>query len=457
MYRTDTSLSHQQNRITEYRKTSDSYSLFNALTSDSLLDKVEELLPKHRERLYPPTETLSMFLSQAMSSDRSCQNSVNKSVIHRVGGGLSVCSTKTGGYCRARKRLPEEMVSELTRHLGVMIDEQTTELWRWKKRRVRIVDGTTVTMPDTPSNQAAYPQQKGQREGVGFPICRVVGITCLSSGALINAAIGPFKGKGGDEQTLVRSIQDSFESGDILIADAYYASYFFIADMQAKGVDILMEQYGARRKSTDFSKGKILGPKDHIIEIKKSKVRPHWMSVEDYELAPESIFIREFKAGGKIMVTTMNCPNYATKYELRQLYKSRWHVELDIRHIKDTMGMGILSCKTPEMAIKEMWVYFLAYNLIRFLMMKSALLADICPRTISFKHCMQLWSSCSQQFTKMDQEKNQIIFILIAQKTVGNRPGRMEPRAVKRRAKPYPTLKQHRHLARAEVLENGHP
>ena len=143
--------------------TSVNASLFNALTSDSLLDKVEELLPKHRERLYPPTETLSMFLSQAMNSDRSCQNSVNKSVIHRVGDGLSICSTKTGGYCRARKRLPNEMVSELTRHLGSMIDEQTIELWCWKRRRVRIVDGTTVTMPDTPSNQAAYPQQKGQR------------------------------------------------------------------------------------------------------------------------------------------------------------------------------------------------------------------------------------------------------------------------------------------------------
>ena len=180
------------------------------------------------------------------------------------------------------------------------------------------------------------------------------------------------------------------------------------------------------------------------------------MSVEDYELASDSISIREFKTGGKIMVTTMSCPIYATKDELRQLYKSRWHVELDIRHIKDTMGMGILSCKTPEMAIREMWVYFLAYNLIRFLMMKSALLADICPRTISFKHCMQLWSSWNQQFTKMDQEKNQIIFMLIAKQTVGKRPGRMEPRAVKRRAKPYPKLKQHRRLARAEVLKNGH-
>jgi hypothetical protein len=390
MYRTDTSLSHQQNRIADYRKTSDSYSVFNLLTSDSLLDKVEELLPKHRERLYPPTETLSMFLSQAMSSDRSCQNSVNKLVTQKVCGGLSICSTKTGGYCRARQRLPESMVSELSCFLGKMIDQQTASSWCWNNRRVRIVDGTTVTMPDTPRNQALYPQQNRQREGLGFPICRVVGITCLSTAALLNAAVGPFKGKGGDEQTLVRSIQDTLKAGDILIGDAYYASYFFIASMQAKGVDILMVQYGARRRPIDFRSGQKLGSKDHVIKLDKPHKRPHWMSIEDYEQAPGSVFIREFKAGGKIMVTTIACPKYAPKVELKRLYKSRWHVELDIRHIKDTMGMGVLSCKTPEMVVKEMWVYFLVYNLIRFLMLKSALLADISPRTISFKHCMQL-------------------------------------------------------------------
>lgn len=457
MHRTQTSTNHQHTRISHYKNTSDSYSMFNLLTSDDLLDKVEVLLPNHRERLYPPTETLSIFLGQAMSADRSCQNSVNQVATQRVIGGLSPPSTHTGGYCRARRRLPEKMVSELARHLGQVIDQQTADSWRWKSRRVRIVDGTTVTMPDTPSNQTLYPRQNRQREGLGFPICRVVGITCLSSGALLNAAVGPFKGKGGDEQTLVRSIQDTLEAGDILMGDAYYASYFFIADMQAKGVDILMEQYGARRRSTDFRKGKRLGSKDHIIEIEKSKTRPDWMSEEDYRLAPDSVFIREFKVGGKTMVTTIHCPKYSSKDELKQLYKSRWHIELDIRHIKDSMGMGILSCKTPEMVIKEMWVYFLAYNLIRFLMIKSALLADICPRTISFKHCMQLWLSWSQQATMLSEDQMAILFMLIAQQTVGKRPGRAEPRALKRRAKPYPLLKQHRHLARAEVQQNGHP
>lgn len=457
MHRTQAVPSHQHNRIDHYKKTCDSHSMFNSLTSHDLLNKVEELLPNHRERLYPPTETLSMFLAQAMSADRSCQNRVNQTAIQRMASGLSLSSTLTGGYCRARKRLPLEMVSELTCYLGDIIRAQSKTSWKWKKRDIKIVDGTTVTMPDTTANQLVYPQQSGQKAGLGFPICRVVGITCLSSGALLNAAVGPFKGKGGDEQTLVRSIQDTLHSGDILMGDAYYASFFFIAAMQAKGVDILMEQYGARRRSTDFRKGRKLGAKDHIIELSKPNKPPYWMSASEYQAVPDSIFIREFKVDGKIMITTMGCPKYASKNELKQLYKSRWHVELDIRHIKTTMGMNTLSCKTPEMVVKEMWVYLLAYNMIRLMMIKSALLTDVPPREISFKHCLQLWISWCQLSSCLELEESETLLILIAQQRTGNRPGRIEPRALKRRAKPYPLLKKHRNLARIEVIENGHP
>ena len=158
-----------------------------------------------------------------------------------------------------------------------MIDRQVPDEWRWQGRCVRIIDGTTVTMPDTPANQDAFPQQRRQQPGLGFPICRIVGITCLSSGALLNAAIGRFNGKGGDEQTLLRRIQDSFRPGDIVLGDAYFATYFFLAAMQARGVDILMEQYGARKRSTDFRRGHKLGQRDHLIVIHKPKIRPYWM------------------------------------------------------------------------------------------------------------------------------------------------------------------------------------
>lgn len=457
MYRTDTSTSHQHSRINAYRASSDSYQCFNLLTSDALFDQVEALLPEHRERLYPPTETLSMFLAQSMSADRSCQRIVNQAAVKRLIGGLPVNSTYTGGYCRARQRLPLKMIAGLTRYIGDLVDQQIPEQWLWQGRRVRIVDGTTVTMADTDENQSAYPQQSMQQAGLGFPICRIVGITCLSSGVLRNAAIGRYQGKGSDEQTLLRSLQDSLEAGDIVLGDAYFATYFFVAEMQAKGVDILMEQHGSRRRTTDFRRGKRLGQRDHLLVYPKPKKRPQWMTQTQYDAMPESLCIRECQTGGKILVTTLDCPKSATKNDLKKLYQSRWHVELDIRNIKTTMGMDTLSCKTPDMMLKEIWVYFLAYNLIRFMMLQSALIADIEPRNISFKHCIQLWLASVQQLNTLDEEQLYALLLLMSQQRVGNRPGRIEPRAVKRRPKSFPFLSKPRVEAREIVRKYGHP
>ncbi len=457
MHHTANAILTHQRFVQAQRLGSHCLSTFNLLTSDTLLGEVERLLPAHRERLFPPTETLAMFISQTLSADRSCQQVVNQAAIQRLVTGLPTCSTHTGGYCRARQRLPLEMVVGLTRHLSRQIDQQLSEKWRWHGRRVCLVDGTTVTMPDTAANQASYPQQGGQKVGLGFPICRMVGITCLSSGAVLNAAVGRFSGKGGDEHTLLRSIQDTLAHGDILLGDAFFASYFLIASMQARGVDILMEQQGARRRTTDFRRGRKLGQRDHLITLEKPKKRPYWMSEQAYQAAPASMTVREFKAGGKIMVTTLVCPSAAPKEELKGLYKQRWAVELDIRHIKETMGMGILSCKTPDMVLKEIWVYLLAYNLIRLLMAQSAFVANLMPRDISFKHCLQLWLLWSQQVDTSDEQQLYGLFRLMAQQRVGNRPGRIEPRAVKRRPKAYPLLTVERHKAREKVREHGHP
>jgi hypothetical protein len=457
MHPTLTRNSYQQKRISNHLSNTNSLSFFNLLTSDALFEKLESLLPDHRERVYPPTETLSMFLAQSMSADRSCQHIVNQAAIQKVAGGITAHSSRTGGYCRARKRLPEKMVSSLARETGQLIDELIQPNWHWKSRPVRLVDGTTLTMPDTDENQLRFPQQGAQKPGLGFPICRLVGITCLASGAILNSAVERFNGKGGDERTLLRSIQNTFEPGDIVLADALFATYFFIADMQANNADILMEQQGSRKRSTDFRLGKKLGKKDHLITITKPKIRPEWMSEEMYKAAPSSLQVREFKVNGKILITTLNCPKYASKDELKVLYKSRWHVELDIRNIKDTMGMNILSCKTPDMIIKEIWVYLLAYNLIRLLMVQSAMLADLLPRSLSFKHCLQLWSAGAQMLNLLDNRQLDTLLTLMCQQRVGNRPGRIEPRAVKRRPKAFPMLMKPRHEARADVRQNGHP
>lgn len=447
----------QCKRIKNFKDKSNSNSFFNLLTSQLLFEELESHLPEHRERLYPPTETLSMFLSQAMSEDRSCQNVVNRHAVRCLAGGLPISSVRTGGYCRARQRLPLDLIRGLTSCLGRQLDDATPPSWLWNSRRVRIVDGTTVTMPDTQENQSAYPQQRGQKPGLGFPICRIVGVTSLENGALINAAIGRFNGKGGDEQTLLRSMWSTFSAGDVVLADAFFTTYFFIAEMQKKGVDLLMEQHGSRRLTTDFRRGKSVGSRDHIVDIPKPKKRPSWMSDDDYLKAPDFLRLREFKSNGKVMVTTMLSSQQYNKNDLAALYKKRWQVELDIRHIKDTLGMNILSCKTPEMALKEIWVYMLAYNLLRVLMAQSATQHDLLPRQLSFKHCLQLWLWALSEINLLNDEATTGLMYLIAQQKVGQRTGRVEPRAVKRRPKAYPLLTIPRDQAREKVIKNGHP
>ena len=435
----------------------DTFSFFNLLTSPQLFSTVEQLLPEYRERKYPPTETLSMFLSQAMSADRSCQNAVNTMAVQRLINGLSPHSMHTGSYCKARQRLPVGMISELVRCTGQLIDEQLPMDWRWQGRPVRLIDGTTVTMPDTPENQAAYPQQSNQQAGLGFPICRIVGIVCLASGSVMNAAIGPYKGKGADEQTLLRGMLNTFEAGDIVVGDAYYSAYFLFSELMARGVDAVFEQHGLRRKSTDFRKGTRLGVSDHLIEYKKPVQKPCWMTEEYYRAAPDALTVRELKVNKKILVTTLLSSKDAAKSSLKRLYKDRWHVELDLRNIKTAMGMETFSCKSPEMVEKEMWVYLLAYNLVRLVMAQSAYLADILPREISFKHSLQLWQVYRQHGTLDDSKSLGILCALIAEVTVGDRPGRIEPRAVKRRPKPYPMLTKPRDEARKSVKKHGHP
>lgn len=449
---------HQQERIKIHATNSDSYTFFNQLTGPEFLDQVESLLPDHRERLFPPTETLSMFLAQAMSADRSCQQAVNDAAVKRLSGGLPDCSTHTGAYCRARKRLPLEMVSALARHTGRVMTERTPETWHWRSRSVRLVDGATVTLPDTQDNQEVYPQPSSQQPGLGFPLCRLVGIICLASGAVLDAAMGPCQGKGSDEQSLLRSMLDTLESGDILLGDAFYATYFLLCALQERGVDGVFEQQGSRRRSTDFRRGQRLGPRDHVIELRKPKVKPAWMSQADYDQAPDSLKARELYTGGKLLMTTLLCPKRTTKVAMKLLYRDRWHVELDLRNIKTTLGMETLSCRTPAMAEKEIWVYLLAYNLIRLLMAQAAFLAGLSPRQLSFKHTLQIWIAWRQTGRgSYDDDKLAGLFILIAQQQVGHRPGRIEPRAVKRRPKPFPLLTKPRPIAQEDVRKYGHP
>lgn len=444
-----------QRRLAKRVQKVDANHFFNLLTGPELLETVEALLPEHRERKFPPTLTLAMFLGQVLSADGSCQKAVDEAVVNRLVMGLPAGSADTGAYCRARQRLPEEMLCELARQTGALLSERTPEPWLWRGRHVKLVDGTTALLPDTKPNQASYPQQANQVQGAGFPIVRLVGVISLANGAVLDAAMGPYKGKGTGEHGLFRELRDCFVAGDVMVADSYYCSYFLIADMQARGVDVVFEQHGARK--TDFRTGEKLGTRDHVVKWSKP-ARPKWMTAEQYQSYPAELTLRETKVRKKVLVTSFLRPREVSKRELGKLFVQRWNVELDLRNVKTTLSMESFSCKTPQMCKKEMWVYLLAYNLIRLLMAQAAAHADVLPRQLSFKHTLQVWVAWSQrQFLSDAPEDLAELFALIAQIRVGNRPGRIEPRLVKRRPKPFSRLQTRRRKARANIRKYGRP
>ena len=454
MDRNAQSVLHQRcSSIGRRARSTQAVEFFNVLTSSELLETTEASLPEHRERLYPPTVTLSMFMRQVLEADGSCQKSVNGWAAQRAADGLSPCSVRTGGYCRARQRLPLEMVSALTRQTGRLLSQKALAPWLWRGRAVKLVDGTGLSMPDTQENQARYPQPNTQASGVGFPAARLVMVICLATGAALDVAVGPYSGKGSGELGLVRSLLEGFRPGDVMLADALYCNYFLIATLMAAGVDVLFEQNGSR--ITDFRRGQSLGTREHIVRWHKPAARPEWMTLEQHAQFPDELTLREAKVDHQVLVTTLLNHRQVTKRDLSALYARRWNVELDLRNLKTTTGMDVLSCQTPQMNEKQLWVHLLAYNVIRLLMAQAACNAGIDPRSLSFKHTVQLWMEWGSRGLSATKDCG-LLFTLIAQCRVGHRPGRIEPRMRKRRPKPYPWLKVPRDQARRHVQRHGH-
>lgn len=412
-------------------------------------DKYKSQFLNNRNRIYTQQKTLSMFVSQSINQDGSCQNAVNKLALNRN----AKTSISTSGYCKARNRLSASIIKNLTKDIAQKNEKKIDKNWKFRDKNIYLIDGTTLTMPDTEKNQKEYPQAKSQKEGLGFPICRIVSIISLATGLIIDANIGKYSGKETGEQALLRTMLHNFKKGDIVLADAMYSTYTLLAYMIEKKIDIIFVQNGARSRKTDFTQGEILSNNDHIITIKAPKSIPTWMSEQEKEKLPKTIKIREINISGKILITTMLCPKKSTVIAIKNLYKKRWNIEVDFRNIKSTLDLHSFKCKSPEMVIKEMWINFLAYNLIRTLMLESALYSKILPRQISFKSSLQLYISYLQN-SILDYEK---LLRLVGEKIVGNRAGRIEPRALKKRPNNFPLLMKHRNIAREEIKKNGHP
>jgi hypothetical protein len=442
----------KKNKFPVHAQTINSSNFLDLLTHDELVSTIENNIPTYRNTIYTPTKTLSMFLSQSLNEDRSCSKAVNDMIIQSRQKTRRKISANTGAYCLARKKISLDLVTQLTTKSASLITHRAPNHWLWNDRRVRLVDGTSLTMPDTPENQKKYPQSATQKTGVGFPICRLLTVSCLATGAIMNAAIGPLKGKGSDEQSLLRDVLNTFKKGDIMMGDAYFGTYFLFAELIRRGVDGLFEQFGSRRLKTDFGTGKSLGKKDHLMSFKKPKRKPDWITQNAFDKLPEEVVIRECKVGKKILITSMLDAKTYPKKSLQSLYKQRWQVEVDFRHLKTTMGMDILSCKTPEMCEKEIWVYLLASNLLRLLITQSAANNGLIPRNISFKHSLQIWNTYRLCEKIIDDD----MLNLMALRIVGNRPGRIEPREIKRRPKAFKLLTIPRSEAKESILKNGH-
>ncbi|MDY3559187.1 IS4 family transposase, partial [Gemmata sp. JC673] len=283
---------------------------------------------------------------QCLSTSKSCA-AVARAVALRVTLGLHPCSEATGAYCKARAKLPVALLSRLATPSGDELERHAPKEWQWKGRRVLLGDGTTLSGPDTPANQAAYPQHTNQKRGLGFPLIRVVVLLGFATGALVGAAIGPAKGKEAGEMALLRELLDRFQAGDVFVADRAYCSYWLVAALPARGVDVAIRLHQSRHD--DFGAGTRRGDDDHVVTWTRP-ARPGWMDKATYHATPKAVTVREvrfrverpgYRTREIIVATTRTDATAYTREDLAQLYHHRWRVELSIRDIKQTLAMDV--------------------------------------------------------------------------------------------------------------------
>lgn len=422
------------------------------LREETILSALGEASSLWQGWIYTPAVTVWVFLSQCLSADHSCREAVARLAAWRVAQGQRACSAETGAYCTARAQLPEQACRQLMRLTGREVEAAAPAEWLWRDRRVRVVDGTTLTMADTPENQAEYPQLTSQKAGCGFPIVRVLVIFSLSVGTVLEAAISKYQGKQTGENSLFRTLHDTLAAGDVVLADRYFSGWFDIALLAARSIDMVVRKHQLR--ATDFRTGTRLGKDDQRVRWTKP-ARPEWMSREAYAALPEELALREvrvrvkqrgFRTRQLIVVTTLVDHEAYSAAAIADLYRQRWQAELHLRSLKIVLGMDQLRCKTPVRVRNELHMHLVGYNLIRRAMAMAASEHRLPPWQISFKGTLQtlnqvlpLLPSCASLL-----DTCAALCTAIATHVVGNRPNRLEPRLLKRRLKKYKHLREPR-------------
>lgn len=410
--------------------------------------------------LYNPVSVLWLFLSQVIHANPTLAVTVECFLAWRLAQGMAPCSTGTGAYARGRQRLPEALLATLTRHTGRQADRAALGQWRWLGRVVKLFDGSTVSMPDTPENQEAFPQSRTQAPGVGFPLARIGVLFSLAVGTALELGIRRWAGKYQSELSMLRDMIPSLEAGEVLLTDRYLCSYMEIALLLQRGVDYVGQMHAQR--NVDFRRGRRLGPCDHVVQWSKPQ-KPDWMSAEDYAAIPETLTIREFRCrivrqGYRtrtiIVATTLLDAKRYPRAEIADLYRLRWDAEINLRSLKTMMHMDVLRCQTPDMVRKEIWAHLLAYNLIRTVIAQAAARHGKHPRQISFMRALRTLEAFRPALAHVPREQLAALYeymlTAIASHEIGHRPDRLEPRQRKRRPKPYKLMMKPRNQARKQ-------
>ena len=405
---------------------------------------------------FPPSAIFLLFLFQVLNCGVSCREALRKFLAWLAVEKGKTASFNTAAYCKARAKLRVKDLEKISLTVANKILDGETRDDLWIGRRVKVIDGSGLSMPDTPQNRKKWPQSARSAPGCGFPVMRIVAVFSLSSGALI----APAKGALFDhERTLFRRIWNSLQKGDVALADRGFCSLADFFLLKQKGVDSVMRKN--QRRSVGVSIIKRLGKNDRLVWWHKTSARPDWLSEDQWEKLPEKIVVREIKIIVNVkgfrsetieIATTLTDP---VKYPARafaELYLRRWQAELYLRDIKITMGMDILTCKSPQMIEKELWIHIIAYNLIRAVMQQAANTHRLSCECLSFKGTLSTvrqWAPVLSQFD-MDENKRlelyKTMLFYIAYDTVPFRPNRSEPRAKKRRPKNYQLLNKPRKL-----------
>jgi hypothetical protein len=408
-----------------------------------------------RRRHFPTATIFWAFLSQVLNPGSACREALRKVQAWCATHKLPVPDSNTAAYCTARKRLDADTLRDIHRHGADRLERNLCGKDLWCGRRVKVIDGTGVSMPDTPANQKAFAQPSSQKPGCGFPVMRILGCFSLGSGALITWVESNLKVH---EHALFRTLWPLFVKDDVVLGDRAFCSFEATATLLMRGVDSVMRLHQARTK--DFRRGKRIDKNQRLVLWRKPKKRPPDARARQWNKLPDSLPLRYvkihvatpgFRTEELIIVTTLTDTEVYSLDALGELYFRRWSVELFYRDIKISMGMDVLRCKSPDMVRKEIIMHAIGYNLIRALMQEAAALYRVELCRISFKgsaDTLRQWTDALNAAANKPRELTRLkdqLLALLAEDQLPFRPGRVEPRAKKRRPKNYQLLTKPRH------------